>query len=104
MLVEFPTKGMSTVAFITNELRDENGKKLYAIYIPTTPVPSSGFSGIIGEDKITRTNLTVDEALKMVISGIMIAPSSLKLGAGERKITFVSTTPPKIGAGDSSEE
>jgi uncharacterized membrane protein len=79
VLVEFPTTGMSTIAFITNEFTDEKGTILYAIYVPTTPIPSSGFSGIISADKITHTKLTVDEALRMVISGIMIAPSSLKL-------------------------
>jgi len=92
VLVEFPTKGMSTIAFITNEFTDQNGKKLYAIYVPTTPVPSSGFSGIIAADKITHTKLTIDEALKMVISGIIIAPSSLRLSTGDKEDTFVATT------------
>jgi uncharacterized membrane protein len=43
VLVEFPTGGMSTVAFITNEFIDGDGKKLYSIYIPTSPVRLQGF-------------------------------------------------------------
>ncbi len=98
VLVEFPTQGMLTIAFITNEFTDESGKILYAIYVPTTPVPSSGFSGIIAADKITHTKLTVDEAFKMVISGIMIAPSSLRLSVGDKEDTFITTTAPKVEA------
>jgi uncharacterized membrane protein len=92
VFVEFPTGGMSTVAFITNEFTDSDGKKFYSIYIPTSPVPSSGFSGIITEDRIKRTKLTVDEALKMVISGMIIVPSSLKFYEGSKEIALLSTS------------
>jgi uncharacterized membrane protein len=93
VLVEFPTKGMTTVAFITNEFRDADGNVLYAIYVPSTPVPSSGFSGIISADRVKRTKISVDEALKMVISGVMIAPRSLEI-ADIGRITSCKTPAP----------
>ncbi len=97
VLVEFPTGGMETIAFITNEFTDSNGEKLYAIYIPTSPVPSSGFSGIVTENKIKRTNIGVDEALKLVISGMIIAPPSFKFYDRNKEITLSTSISAKIG-------
>jgi uncharacterized membrane protein len=74
VLVEFPRKGTRTLGFITNETSDESGRKLLNIFIPTSPNPTSGFLQIIEEDQIIRTNLTVDEALRMVVSGGRVSP------------------------------
>jgi len=93
VLVEFPTKGMTHVAFITNEFTAQDGRKLFAVYMPSTPVPWSGFSGIVTEDLITRTTITVDEALKMVISGVLIAPHSLEISNIGR---FTSNSPAPV--------
>ena len=77
VLVEFPREGMKTLAFITNDILDESGNKLYAIFIPTAPVPTSGYFQIVTEDKIIRTNLTVDEAMRMIMSSGMVSPSRI---------------------------
>ena len=79
ILVEFPRDGMKTLAFITNEMKDESNNTLYAIYIPTAPVPTSGYFEIVTPDKITRTNLTVDEAMRMIMSSGMVAPRSINI-------------------------
>jgi uncharacterized membrane protein len=91
VLVEFPSNRMTHIAFITNEFTASDGRKLFAVYLPSTPVPWSGFSGIVTEDMITRTNITIDEAIKMVISGILIAPHSLEIANIGR---FTANTPP----------
>ena len=75
VLVEFPRQGMRTVAFVTNELKDKSGQKLLTIFIPTAPIPTSGYLQIVTEDKVTRTNLSVDEAITMIISSGMVSPS-----------------------------
>ena len=80
VFVEFPRDGMTTLAFITNEITDKSGEKLYAIYIPTAPVPTSGYFEMVTEDKITHTDIPVDEGLKIVISSGMILPSALTTG------------------------
>jgi len=79
VLVEFPAKYMHTIAFITNEYTDDNGNKFYAVYVPTSPAPWSGYSAIVAEENMTRSAITVDEALKMCVSGMMIAPSQLQI-------------------------
>jgi uncharacterized membrane protein len=63
--------------------------------MPSTPVPWSGFSGIVNEDMITRTTITVDEALKMVISGVLIAPHSLEISNIGRFTSNYPAQPPK---------
>ncbi len=74
VLVEFPRKGTRTLGFVTNETSDESGKKLLNIFIPTSPNPTSGFLQIIEEDQVIRTTLSVDDALKMVVSGGRVSP------------------------------
>lgn len=68
VLVEFPRKGMRTIGFITNESLDKSGKKLSNIFIPTSPNPTSGFLQIASESEITRTDISVEDALRMVVS------------------------------------
>ena len=86
IIVEFPREGMKTLAFITNEIKDEANNTLYAIYVPTAPVPTSGYFEIVTEDKITRTKLTVDEAMRMIMSSGMVAPRKIDVsGADDSK-------------------
>ena len=76
-LVEFPRKGTRTIGFITNETLDKSGEKLVYIFIPTAPNPMSGFLQIIREEEIIRTNISVDDALKMVISAGKVLPQKI---------------------------
>ena len=75
VLVEFPRVGMRAIGFVTNETTDESGKKLFHIFVPTSPNPTSGFLQIVEEDKITRTKMSVDDALKVVVSAGRMLPS-----------------------------
>jgi uncharacterized membrane protein len=68
VLVEFPRKGLRAVGFITNELSTSSGEKLYNVFIPTAPNPTSGFLEIVQEEDMVRTKIPVNEALKMVVS------------------------------------
>ncbi len=56
------------------------------------------------EDRIKRTKLTVDEALKMVISGMIIVPPSLKLINRGKEITLLRSAPPKTETEDTPKE
>lgn len=68
VLVEFPRKGMNAIGFVTNESSGEPGSRLISVYIPASPNPTSGFLQILREDNIIRTDISVQEALEMVIS------------------------------------
>jgi uncharacterized membrane protein len=74
VLVEFPRQGMKTIGFITNRVKDVSGRKLVNVYIPTTPNPTSGYLEIIPEEDVVRLDMSVDDAIKMVVSGGMVSP------------------------------
>lgn len=69
---------MKTVGLVTRVLVDEHrGQELVALYVPTTPNPTSGYLKIIPLDKVTSTNWTVDEAMSFIISGGAVAPEKI---------------------------
>jgi uncharacterized membrane protein len=74
VIIEFPSPGLRTIAFITNEIIDNKGKKAYVILVPHSPNPITGFLQIVSEDRITRTDLSVRQALSMTISGGLASP------------------------------
>jgi uncharacterized membrane protein len=78
VLIDFPHKDMKTVGFITRVLHDEKTRrKLAAVYVPTTPNPTSGYLEIVPLDKVISTNWTVDEAMAFIVSGGAVAPDSI---------------------------
>lgn len=84
VLVEFPRKGMWMIGFITNESPTQSGKVQLSIFIPTSPNPTSGFLQIVSEEEVVRTDIPVDEALKMVISAGKVSPEKLYNKLSER--------------------
>jgi len=83
VLVEFPKKGMRVLGFVTSESRVESGEKLLNVFIPTSPNPTSGYLEIVRENDIIRTNISIDDALKMILSAgkISLKEVSDRLGA-----------------------
>lgn len=77
VLVEFPRKGMRVIGFLTNELGDEPDGKLLTIFIPTSPNPTSGYLQLVKEEEVIRTNISVENALKMVISAGRVSPKEV---------------------------
>ena len=69
VLVEFPKQGMRALGFVTSESRLESGDKLLNVFIPTSPNPTSGYLEIVRESDVIRTSISIDDALKMVLSG-----------------------------------
>jgi uncharacterized membrane protein len=77
VLVEFPRKGIWTIGFITNESADQSGEVQLNIFIPTSPNPTSGFLQIVREEDVIRTDIPIDEALKMVVSAGRVSPQGI---------------------------
>lgn len=78
VLIEFPSPHMKTVGFVTRVMRDQNGVELAAVYVPTTPNPTSGYLEIVPIERLTATNWTIDEAMTFIISGGAVAPEVLR--------------------------
>ena len=77
-LVEFPKPGVRTFGFITGSIEDTQGQKCYKVFVPTTPNPTSGFFLIVSQDAIQHTSISVEDCIKMIVSGGIISPSSLR--------------------------
>ncbi|MFU8796483.1 MAG: DUF502 domain-containing protein [Dehalococcoidia bacterium] len=83
VLAEFPKKGMRVIGFVTSESSTPSGEHLLTIFIPTSPNPTSGFLEIVRESEVIRTNISVDDALKMVLSAgkVSLKEVTERLGA-----------------------
>jgi len=77
VLIEFPRKGIWTIGFITNETLTQSGETQLNIFVPTSPNPMSGFLQIVSEDEVIRTDIPVDEALKMIIPAGKVSPQEV---------------------------
>jgi uncharacterized membrane protein len=69
VFLEFPRKGIYTVGLVTGRVKDENGRCLVNVFVPTAPNPTSGFLQIVPEAEIIRSGMSVNDAMKLVISG-----------------------------------
>ena len=69
VLIDFPSPGIKSIGLITSSMRDTNGEEVLSVYIPTTPIPSSGFLVIVPAADVTRTEMRVEDAMRVVISG-----------------------------------
>ncbi len=84
VFVEWPREGSVAIGFVTGFLtppdRDES---IIIIYIPTVPNPTSGNIAFVPEGEILETDLTVEEAMKLVFSGGIVLPNEIALiGSG----------------------
>ena len=78
VMIEFPRKGIFSIAFMTSEtpaeLSPNSQGTYYNVFIPTTPNPTAGFFLIIDKENIHPTTLTRQEAMALIISGGIIQP------------------------------
>jgi uncharacterized membrane protein len=76
--LEFPRPGVWALGFISREsppLSDAAGEGLVNVFLPTSPNPTSGFFLMVSRDELRPTGLSVEEALKVIVSGGAYAPS-----------------------------
>lgn len=78
VLVEFPRPGCYAIAFLTNNAGGEasarTGKDLVAVFVPTTPNPTSGFLLLVPRTEVRELEMNVKEGMKFVISGGAVMP------------------------------
>jgi len=68
VFVEWPRVGVRAVGFVTGEV-ERDGEKLIVVYVPTMPNPTSGFALFFRESDVHDSGMTVEEAVKFVVSG-----------------------------------
>ena len=78
VLIDFPHRDMKVIGFVTRILRDEHsGRELAAVYVPTTPNPTSGYLEVVPVEDLTPTDWTVDQAMSFIISGGAVSPDTI---------------------------
>ena len=71
VLVEYPRKGIYAIGFVTSQMEDG---RMLSIFLPTTPNPTSGYLLFLPREEAIPLQMTIEEALKLVISGGAVAP------------------------------
>lgn len=79
VLIEYPCRGVWAIGFITGrtegEVQDLTRETVYNVFIPATPNPTTGFLLFIPERDVHHLDLTVEEGIKLVISGGIVTPA-----------------------------
>jgi uncharacterized membrane protein len=106
LLVEYPRKGSWTIGFLTGTPADEirrrvaqagepvdadagAGARMVSIYVPTTPNPTSGFFLMMRQEDTIELDMSVDEALKYVVSMGVVTPSGRTRGSARGPSTQI---------------
>jgi uncharacterized membrane protein len=78
VLVQFPRQGTWTIAFVTGQPGGDVANHLkgdfISVYVPTTPNPTGGYFLMLPRAEVVELNMSVDEALKYIISMGVVAP------------------------------
>lgn len=78
VLLEYPRRGIWTLAFMTGVTRGElqrvTEQELVNIFVPTTPNPTSGFFLMVPATDVFELQMSVDDAFKLIVSGGMVVP------------------------------
>ncbi len=79
VLVEFPHPGMKVPAFVTATCRDiDTQKVLLCVYVPTTPVPTSGYFLLVPEEDVTELNWSPEQTLQTIVSAGLTVPPEVR--------------------------
>lgn len=88
VLIDFPHKDMKAIGFVTRTLSEEGtGRELAAVYVPTTPNPTSGYLEMVPVELLTPTDWTVDEAMAFIISFGAVSPDQIPFSRPDRAKT-----------------
>jgi uncharacterized membrane protein len=98
LLVQWPYEGVWTIAFLTGRPGGDVVNHLtgdyVSVYVPTTPNPTGGYFVMLPRSATIELDMTVDEALKYIISMGVVAPAAKRPADGNRG---AATTPPPAG-------
>ena len=85
VFLEWPREGMAAMGFVTGRVHStHSGESLVLVYIPTVPNPTSGNMALVPEDDVMETDLSVEDAMKLVFSGGIVLPEVVSLARVSR--------------------
>jgi uncharacterized membrane protein len=76
--IEYPRERCWSIAFVTGAglqtLQDHTGKRMVTVYVPSSPAPMTGYTMFLAAEEVVRLDITVEEAMKIVVSGGVLTP------------------------------
>ena len=79
VLVQFPRKGMYSVGFLSSEMVGEvqikTAEQVWAVFVPTTPNPTTGFLVMLPMEDIIMLDMTVGDGMKLIMSAGVVTPA-----------------------------
>ena len=79
VFVEFPQEGNYVLGFVTNELTDLERQTKVTVFVPTAFVPPQGFLLFLPKEKLLPSQLTIEEAIKAIMSVGIVTPQTLSV-------------------------
>ena len=99
LLVEFPHENSWTIAFLTGApapaVAKHLGEEHVSVYVPTTPNPTSGYFVMVPKSRVRELDMTVDEALKYVVSMGVVVPRGSALPAPPKPAAELPAATPR---------
>ena len=81
VFIEWPREGMVALGFVMARVSKPGpGESLAIVYIPTAPNPTSGNMALVNEDDLFETDMTTEDAMKLVFSGGVVPPDTIAMG------------------------
>ncbi len=81
VVIEYPRAGTWMIGFLTSITTGKDGVRMGIVYVPTAPTPNSGWVAMLPIDEVFDTDLSVQEAMTMVLSGGIATPDEVKMTA-----------------------
>jgi uncharacterized membrane protein len=79
VLIDFPIEGQKSVGFLTRTLTDSaTGRELAAVLLPNAINPTSAFLQVLPIERVTETDLTMEQAMSMLMTGGAVSPDSIR--------------------------
>jgi len=101
VLIQFPKNGTYCIAFVTGvtkgETQDLAQEPLIHVYVPTSPNPTSGYFLLVPEHEVTSVDMTVEEAMKLIVSGGLCSPSTPLSSAAAAATKWSGVKQPETG-------
>ena len=76
VLIEYPRKGIWTLALVTGDSVNDQDQEFYHLFLPTSPNPTSGYMLYISKDDVIEIDMSAEEAIKIIVSGGAISPKT----------------------------
>ena len=80
VIIPYPREGMYVFAFASNEVNLDSvpgNDSFVAVFVPSTPTPFTGFTYLVKKEEVYPTTISVEDAVKFMVSGGIVAPDSL---------------------------